>query len=187
MSVPVQVLLAVTNHKEVMSTKFARRPCNNVPLIHCISILAADDSWAENYFFRFFFFASLVLVRWYIRRRHIALVSRTVTKQSNTHSLDGNTGLNQTRKGGFTIKIGLENFGLQQWSFFHANKVFAHIHSKQECNGHEYVGLTHVKIYQNVKTQTNEIKQVFGIHILLCFYLMKGGCLQWEDMNIIHH
>jgi len=50
--------------------------------------------------------------------------------------------------------------------------------------------MTHVKTYRNVKlndlTHTNKITQVFGIRTLFSLYIIKGGCLHGEEMDITH-
>jgi len=60
---------------------------------------------------------------------------------SHSHRLRGGTVGGKRKKGGVTVKIGLERPSLLHWFFSDANKVLVYIHSIQEC-----VWLTSVKV-----------------------------------------
>jgi len=126
--------------------------------------------------------ASLALDRWYIRKlqNHSGL--------SRSHSLSGNKWGNKTKKRGGHGQNWAGNPQSSRVNLFYANIEFAHKHSIQDCDGQECAWLSHVKIYQNVKTTTHQNKQGVGICNLLCFYLirLKGGCLHGEDMDVTH-
>jgi len=125
---------------------------------------------------------SLVLVRCHIRRLHITLrlVSRTFTAWVVIKRA-------AVKNGGSQPKLDFKKNSLLRWFFFYANKVFVLVqYSKLWWTGVTVHVIDSRQNISNVKSHTNKITPVSRIRNLFCLYLIKGGDLYWEDVNITH-